>query len=508
MTRERKRHDNDGLRKVCGCARSRWNKCEHSWYVNFKPPSGGEHLRKSVDKLAGKHIAGKDDAKAILEKLRTDIRERRLVIVKKNGVLDVAPPATPVQHTLTVQQLLDQFIERHVATKFNADTAAPLSQSERKQLMETHKRSIASARCCQRVICRTVITVPTGDERAFGDWLVCDVTSDAIDRLKAAQTDRRTLTVEDAEGRKRIRRVGGSVGANRNLSFLRPAFNWGIKKRILNFLTETPFRYRGVVAVSLHPEADRRRRRRLEGDEAERLLAACDPPRRNPKTKELMKMKDQPAPRLRPIIEAAIETGCRCGELLSLQWWQVKDLDGDRAYLFLPAAKTKTKRNRIVPVSTRLKTILEMRRQDPAGNALPEDAYVFGNALGQRTKSVKTAWKLACKRAGLVNFRFHDLRREAGSRWIEGGMVLHEVMDFLGHAKVSQTDTYLGTNADHLHAALRRFEAHRAATSSPPADCNGVATGDVLGHSESPGHLTAADGHTQDRSENARAVVN
>jgi hypothetical protein len=42
-------------------------------------------------------------------------------------------------------------------------------------------------------------------------------------------------------------------------------------------------------------------------------------------------------------------------------------------------------------------------------------------------KSIKTAWKLACRRADLVNFRFHDLRREAGSRWIEGGMVLHEV---------------------------------------------------------------------------------
>ena len=136
MTRERKRHDNDGLRKVCCCPRSKWNRCEHSWYVNFKPPSGAEHLRKSVDKLARRHIAGKDDAKAILEKLRTDIREGRLVIVKKNGVLDVAPPAKPVQNTLTVRQLLDQFIERHVATKFN-DNGAQLSASERKQLAET-----------------------------------------------------------------------------------------------------------------------------------------------------------------------------------------------------------------------------------------------------------------------------------------------------------------------------------------------------------------------------------
>lgn len=37
---------------------------------------------------------------------------------------------------------------------------------------------------------------------------------------------------------------------------------------------------------------------------------------------------------------------------------------------------------------------------------------------------------------------FHDLRREAGSRWIDGGMVLHEVSDFLRHTKTSQTDKH------------------------------------------------------------------
>jgi hypothetical protein len=74
----KKRQSNHGLRKVCSCARRRWLKCPHPWHVNFKL-KGGDHLRKSVDKIAGKHIAGKDDAKKILEKLRTDLREGRLV---------------------------------------------------------------------------------------------------------------------------------------------------------------------------------------------------------------------------------------------------------------------------------------------------------------------------------------------------------------------------------------------------------------------------------------------
>jgi integrase len=414
----RKRHDNHGLRKVCGCARRRCLKCPHPWHVNFKL-KGGDHLRKSVDKLAGKHIASKEDAKKILDKLRTDLRENRLVTVKRGKHVDVAPPTAPVVDTLTVDQLLEQFITRHVATK-------------------NRLQSIPSARCSQGVVARTELQLPTGERRRFGDWLVRDVTSDAIDKLKGALTQQRTVRRKDADGRERTRRLGGLVGANRHLSFLRAAFNWGITKRILDFLEENPFRYKGTTAVKLHDESERRRRRRLEGDEAERLLAACDPVRRNPKTKEVM--KDQPLPRLRPIIEAAIETGCRRGELLSLQWSQVKDLDGARPHLYLPASKTKTKRDRVIPISTRLKAILEMRRLDPAGKQLPPEAYVFGNAIGQRTQSIKTAWRLACRRAGLVNFRFHDLRREAGSRWIEGGMVLHEVRDFLGHTRVSQTD--------------------------------------------------------------------
>jgi integrase len=162
----------------------------------------------------------------------------------------------------------------------------------------------------------------------------------------------------------------------------------------------------------------------------------------------------------------------------------------------------------VVPISTRLKAILEMRRLDPVGKELPPEAYVFGNALGQRTQSIKTAWKLACRRAGLVNFRFHDLRREAGSRWIEGGMVLHEVRDFLGHARVSQTDTYLGTNADRLHEALRRFEAHRSGGTTSAAGRNAIATDVENGDTELRGQMTAKKSGTQDRSENPQSAVN
>ena len=62
-----------------------------------------------------------------------------------------------------------------------------------------------------------------------------------------------------------------------------------------------------------------------------------------------------------------------------------------RAELVLPWTKTKTQRDRRIPISTRLKGILEMRRLDPAGQPMPSDAYVFGNEVGQRVKDIGRA---------------------------------------------------------------------------------------------------------------------
>jgi hypothetical protein len=123
---------------------------------------------------------------------------------------------------------------------------------------------------------------------------------------------------------------------------------------------------------------------------------------------------------LADLITAAIETGMRLGELLSLQWHQVWLSPRE---LFLPAGKTKARKDRRVPISKPLLAVLQRRRLDPAGEPLPSDAFVFGDAVGRRRRSIKTAWRLTCQRAGIVGLHFHDLRREAGSWWRDSGEV-------------------------------------------------------------------------------------
>jgi integrase len=58
-----------------------------------------------------------------------------------------------------------------------------------------------------------------------------------------------------------------------------------------------------------------------------------------------------------------------------------------------------------------------------------------------------------------IDLHFHDPRREAGSRCLEGGVPLHRIQKWLGHANISQT-YLMAESADDDHASIR-FEARR-----------------------------------------------
>ena len=62
-----------------------------------------------------------------------------------------------------------------------------------------------------------------------------------------------------------------------------------------------------------------------------------------------------------------------------------------------------------------------------------------------------------------INLHFHDLRREAGSRWLEGRVPLSKVRDWLGHTNISQTSTYLSGTSETDADAMVQFERDRDA---------------------------------------------
>lgn len=60
-----------------------------------------------------------------------------------------------------------------------------------------------------------------------------------------------------------------------------------------------------------------------------------------------------------------------------------------------------------------------------------------------------------------INLTFHDLRHEAGSRWIEAGWPIHHAQQMLGHADLKQTSTYLNATVKGLEDSMRRFDEAR-----------------------------------------------
>jgi integrase len=263
------------------------------------------------------------------------------------------------------------------------------------------------------------------------------------------------ITIDDIEAFRDSRKVEGlsPVTVNHDLKLLRKMLNWGIRR---GHLEKSPFRIGPVAAISLERETPRDWRFEREEDE-QKLLDAANP-------------------HLRAVITALLDTACRLGEILSLQW---RDVSLDRHEMTIRAHKAKTRTARLVPISTRLASILEMRKLDPNGKPFPPEAYVFGNAVGQQVKSVRTAWENASEAAGLKGLQLRDLRHEAGSRFDEAGVPITYTSKILGHTNLNTTSRYLNIHRRGLHDAMRKLEAHRPAVAQPLHTATDDAPADV-----------------------------
>ena len=318
-------------------------------------------------------------------------------------------------HPADFQQAKDE-ARRAIVAKQNGRDAKNLQPSDDPTLAdllaayekERPRRDIYQA----KQIGRTPVTAASGALVPFGEWRISAVTLDAL---------------------KRFRHTRPRIAGNRDLGLLRAMFNWAVLEGLVS---STPFRVGGVPAVRLGKETGRTRR--LQPGEEKRLLAAANPD-------------------LREIITAALETGMRVGEILSLQVHQVRF--SPRAEFFLPATKTKTLRDRRVPISSVLRPVLEARLVDPAGDPVAPNAFVFGDAIGRPRRTIQRAWDGARRRAMVTGLHFHDLRREAGSRWMDAGVPLATIQRWLGHANISQTSTYLGASLGADELEMQRYEA-------------------------------------------------
>jgi len=148
---------------------------------------------------------------------------------------------------------------------------------------------------------------------------------------------------------------------------------------------------------------------------------------------------------LAPLIFTALHTGARRGELLKLEW---RFVDLDAGTITFIAETTKTRRTRVVPMVPELVEVLRDWRATQRA-CFGERDRVF-TYEGNTVASIKTAFNVALRRAGITDFRFHDLRHCFSSFFMMNGGDLYRLQTLLGHTTPMMTQRYSHLSAEYL----------------------------------------------------------
>jgi integrase len=137
---------------------------------------------------------------------------------------------------------------------------------------------------------------------------------------------------------------------------------------------------------------------------------------------------------MKPLVEFALETGMRRGEMLALTWANV-DLTNRTAYLPL----TKNGESRTVPLSSKAIQILK---------SLPRN--ITGEVFPIKPEAVAAAFIKATRRAGVKDFHFHDLRHTAITNLATKLPNLIELAAVSGHKSLAMLKRYYHPTAKEL----------------------------------------------------------
>ena len=205
----------------------------------------------------------------------------------------------------------------------------------------------------------------------------------------------------------RLQKGNKPATINRHIATLKHAFTKAVDWNMVEGET-----LKRVRKCKLLPE-NNRRLRYLSKEESQALINAC-------------------SPHLRPIVITGLNTGMRKEEILSLEW--DKHIDLKHGFILLDVTKNGERRE--IPINQTLRDTLQRipRRLD--------SPYVFVDDDGKRFRYVNRSFKSACRKAGIKDFRFHDLRHTFASHLIMAGIDLTTVKELLGHKTLTMTLRY------------------------------------------------------------------
>lgn len=193
------------------------------------------------------------------------------------------------------------------------------------------------------------------------------------------------------------------------------------------------------VANIRKPSPSEGRNRRLAPEEELRLFEA---------------LEQHSNPMLCWVAKIALYTAMRQGEILSLTRSQV-----DLSRRIVRLSDTKNGDSRTVPLSDRALDVFNLALSNPI-RPIDTDLIFFGEPGKDKKRKpyiISKVWIAAVRKAGLDNFKFHDLRHEATSRLVEAGLSDQEVSSITGHKSMQMLKRYTHLRSEDLTSKIKNL---------------------------------------------------
>ncbi len=191
------------------------------------------------------------------------------------------------------------------------------------------------------------------------------------------------------------------------------------------------------------PQPKNKRIRWLEPHEAKRLIDECPEP-------------------LKSVVEFALSTGLRRSNIINLEWQQI---DMQRKVAWIHPEQSKS--NHAIGVALNDTACRVLKKQ--IGN---HHKWVFvykeSSTKPDGTKSpvvrkmrydANTAWRAALKRAGIEDFRFHDLRHTWASWLVQAGVPISVLQEMGGWESIEMVRRYAHLAPNHLTEHARQIDS-------------------------------------------------
>lgn len=191
------------------------------------------------------------------------------------------------------------------------------------------------------------------------------------------------------------------------------------------------------------PQAKNKRIRWLDPAEAKRLIDECPEP-------------------LKSVVEFALSTGLRRSNIINLEWQQI---DMQRRVAWVNPEDSKS--GRAIGIALNDTACRVLKKQIGHHHRW---VFVYRESCtkpdGTKAPTVRkmrydanTAWRAALKRAGIDDFRFHDLRHTWASWLVQAGVPISVLQEMGGWESIEMVRRYAHLAPNHLTEHARQIDA-------------------------------------------------